>query len=149
VSSTRNCPRGLAILAVILEIALVGCGPSPITGDRIERAIAPTFANLVHVQLSRLALAAVDVRDIKVIASCYRAGGGKIGAGDWTCTLIWSGPNRVTLHDRFEVAVTTDGCYTATVDKSESQLGGPTIITPDGREVRNVLYTFEGCFNTT
>ncbi len=43
-------------LAAIATVAAFGCGPSPITSGRIEGAIAPTFANLVHVQLSRLGL---------------------------------------------------------------------------------------------
>jgi hypothetical protein len=136
------------IPAAVLAFALAGCGTSPITADRIERAIAPTFANLVHAQLSRLDLPAVATSDLKVIASCYRAGGGRIGAGEWTCTMIWSGPSRTTLHDRYEVSVTPDGCYTAAVEASESQLGGPTIITSDGRVVRNLLFSFEGCFDT-
>jgi hypothetical protein len=43
--------------------------------------------------------------------------------------------------------VTTDGCYTATVE-GES-LGGPTVKRSDGRDVKNLLYVFEGCFDTT
>jgi hypothetical protein len=45
--------------------------------------------------------------------------------------------------------VGTDGCYTAVVEAAEAQLGGPTIKASDGRIVRNVLYGFEGCFDTT
>ena len=44
-------------------------------------------------------------------------------------------------------SVNTDGCYSATV--SGESLGGPTLRTPDGRSVRNLLYAFEGCFDTT
>jgi hypothetical protein len=126
-----------------------GCGPSPITTARLERAIAPTFANLVHAQLSRIGLTPIAASDIRVTASCYRAGGGNTGAGDWVCTLVWSGPNGATLHDLYDVSVGTDGCYAASVDAAEAQLGGPVIRTPDGREVRNLLYAFEGCFDTT
>jgi hypothetical protein len=33
------------------------CGTSPITSSRIEAAIAPTFANLIQLQLARLGVA--------------------------------------------------------------------------------------------
>lgn len=131
----------------VMATTLTRCGSSPITADRIEHAIGPTFANLVHVQISRLGLSAVAVSDLQVSASCYRPGARKSGAGDWICMLIWSGPNGASLHDRYDVSVTTDGCYTASVDASESQLGGPTLRTQDGRAIRNVLYAFDGCFD--
>jgi hypothetical protein len=65
------------------------------------------------------------------------------------CTLSWYGPNRETLRDRYDVAVGTDGCYTATVDGAEADLGGPTITLPNGGTVRNLVYAFDGCFDTT
>ena len=139
------------VIAAATTAAVIGCGPSPITSARIEGAIAPTFANLVHVQLSRLALPPVAASDIKVTASCRRrvAESGAAGAGDWVCGLVWSGPNRKTLQDTYDVSVGADGCYTATVDGAEADLGGPTIMTSDAINVRNLLYTFEGCFDTT
>jgi hypothetical protein len=138
------------VAAAALTAALVtGCGASPITSRRLERALGPTFANLVHAQVARLGLSPVAAADIKVTAACYRIDGRHSGAGDWVCTLIWSGPNGVTLHDRYDVSVTSDGCYTATVDASEAQLGGPVVTASDGRSVRNLLHTFDGCFDTT
>jgi hypothetical protein len=53
------------------------------------------------------------------------------------------------LRDRYDVAVGTDGCYTATVDGAEADLGGPTITLPNGGTVRNLVYAFDGCFDTT
>jgi hypothetical protein len=143
--------RFVAALVVSTALAGSGCGPSPITSDRIERAIAPTFANLVHLQLSRAGLSSVPASDIRVTASCTRlaAGDSRAGAGDWACALVWAGPNGRSLRDRYDVSVTPDGCYTATVDAAEAQLGGPTFTTPDGRNLRNLLYAFEGCFDTT
>jgi hypothetical protein len=138
-------------LAAMTMVAVIGCGPSPITSARIEGAIAPTFANLVHVQLSRVGLPPVAAADIKVKASCRKLvdGSGAAGAGEWVCTLVWYGPNRKTLRDTYDLSVGTDGCYTATIDGAESAMGGPTIMASDGRNVRNLLYTFEGCFDTT
>jgi hypothetical protein len=40
--------------------------------------------------------------------------------------------------------VNTDGCYTATVE-GES-VGGPILKAPNGNQVKNLLYVFEGCF---
>jgi hypothetical protein len=138
-------------LAAVTTVAVIGCGPSPITSARIERAIAPTFANLVHVQLSRVGLPPVAASDITVTASCRRlvARSSAAGAGDWVCTLVWYGPNHKILQDTYDLSVGTDGCYTATLEGAEANLGGPTIIASDGSNVRNLLYTFEGCFDTT
>ncbi len=138
--------RGL--IAVVTTVAAVGCGPSPITSTRIAGAIAPTFANLVQVQVSRLGLSRMAASDFGVTASCRRlVAGSDSGAGDWACTLVWHGPSNQSLTDTFDVSVATDGCYTATVNGEE--LGGATIKAPDGSDVRNLLYAFEGCFDTT
>lgn len=141
----RRAAAGVALTAALVT----GCGASPITSRRVERALGPTFANLVHAQVARLGLSPVAAADIKVTAACYRIDGRHSGAGDWVCTLVWSGPNGATLHDRYDVSVTSDGCYTATVDASEAQLGGPIVTTTDGRSLRNLLHAYDGCFDTT
>lgn len=143
----KSCLGGALINAIGLTSA--SCGSSPITSSRIEVAIGHTFANLVHAQLARTGLSPVPASDITVTASCYRSNGSTVGAGEWVCTLIWHGPNQATLHDTYDLSVGTDGCYTAVVDVAESQLGGPTIKMADGTTVRNLLYSFEGCFDTT
>jgi hypothetical protein len=130
-------------------VALAGCGRSPVTATRLEASIAPTFANLVHVQLERAGLPAIPATDITVTARCTRVGGGSSGAGEWVCSIVWSGPNGRLLRDTYDVSVGVDGCYTASVDAAETELGGPIIKGPDGREVRNLLYRFDGCFDTT
>ncbi len=73
------------------------------------------------------------------------AADGSRGSGEWTCTLRWITPERQPLRDVYDLFVTPDGCYAATVE-GES-LGAPTITAPDGRRVRNLLYAFEGCFD--
>jgi hypothetical protein len=141
----------LDVLVTVTAVLGICCGPSPITSARIEGAIAPTFANLVHLQLSRIGLPPVAASDIKVMANCRKLlpGSDVIGSGDWVCTLVWHGPNRRPLGDVYDLSVGTDGCYTATVEGAEAQLGGPTIVAPSGNIVRNLLYAFEGCFDTT
>ena len=63
----------------------------------VINAIAPAFANLVHTQLGRMGLPAVAAPQLRVVASCYRVGGGDAGAGEWACTVVWSGPRGDTL----------------------------------------------------
>jgi hypothetical protein len=58
---------------------------------------------------------------------------------------MWKAPGRQPLTDSYDLFVTTEGCCTATV--ASETLGGPMLRTPDGHEVRNLLYAFEGCFN--
>ena len=88
--------RGL--FAVVTTVAALGCGPSPITSTRIEGAIAPTFANLVQVQVSRLGLPPMAASDFAVTASCRKlVAGSDRGAGDWACTLVWHGPRNQSL----------------------------------------------------
>jgi hypothetical protein len=135
-------------LAAMTTVAVCGCGASPITSARIERSIEPTFANLVNVQVSWLGLPPMSASDFAVAASCRRLlEGSNAGSGDWECRLVWQGPDRQTLHDTYDLSVTTDGCYTATV--AGENLGGPTLEARDGSDVRNLLYVFEGCFDTT
>jgi hypothetical protein len=138
-------------LCAIGIVSAAACGASPITAARIERAVAPAFANLVHLQLVRLGLPAIAASDINVRATCRKLvpESGPAGAGEWVCTLVWHGPNRETLRDTYDLSVGTDGCYNATIESTEANLGGPTITGPDGISMRNLLYSFEGCFDTT
>src|SRR5262245_54461782 len=142
--------HGLMVASVFVGIAAAGCGRSTSTPDRIQGAIAPTFANLVHLQVSWLGLPPISASDFAVTASCRKPStrrAGVSGAGEWVCTLRWQGPDGRSLRDTYDLFVNTDGCYTATV--AGESLGGPTLQGPDGTEVRNLLYAFEGCFDTT
>jgi len=135
------------VVLMLAAVAASFCGRSPITAERIERAVEPTFANLVEVQVASLKIPPKKASDFDVTASCRRvASGADAGAGDWVCRLRWLGPDREPLKDTFDVVITTDGCYTATVEGE--QLGGLTLKASDGRDVRNLLHTFEGCFDT-
>jgi hypothetical protein len=128
--------------------AVGGCELTPITQARIEGAIAPTFANLVYVQMSALGLPPMPPSAFGVKASCRRVlADSPVGSGDWTCIINWQGPDRRSIRDIYELFVMTDGCYTAMA--SAESFGGPVLKAEDGKEVRNVLYVFEGCFDTT
>jgi hypothetical protein len=139
---TRRLP---GFLGVAGALAAAACGPSPITAVRIESAIAPTFANLVQTQVSWMGIAPMVAADFRVTATCRRPAGNSIGSGEWVCTLMWKGPGGQQLRDTYDLFVTPDGCYTATVE-GES-LGGPVLTAAGGRRVRNLLYEFEGCFD--
>jgi hypothetical protein len=141
------CIEGGLIVVLAAALALSGCGSSPITSARIEGAMTRTFANLVQVQVSWLGLPPMAAADFDVTASCRKLSGGTVGSGEWLCTLVWKGPERQTLRDAYDLFVATDGCYTAMV--AGESLGGPTLKAKDGREVRNLLYAFDGCFDTT
>jgi hypothetical protein len=135
------------VLTMTVAVAASGCGSSPITPPRLESSIARTFANLVQVQVSWLGLPAMTATDFDVTASCRKLSGGTAGSGEWLCTLVWKGPERQTLRDAYDLFVATDGCYMALV--AGESLGGPTLKAKDGRDVRNLLYAFDGCFDTT
>jgi hypothetical protein len=133
--------------AAIAAVGAFGCGPSPITPERIQTAIAPTFANLVHIQLSRLNQPHMTAPDLTVSADCRKRTTGSSGAGDWQCVVVWQAPDGRLLRDAYEVLVSVDGCYTATIEGGS--MGEPILKAADGSSLRNLLYTFEGCFDTT
>jgi hypothetical protein len=139
--------RWSSLLAAVAAAGAFGCGPSPIIPPRIEAAIETTFANLVALQDSRLGLPPMRARDAAVRAICRRSFGGDSGAGEWTCTLVWQGPDHRTRRNTYDLIVNTDGCYTAI--STGEKLGGPILTAPDGRSVKNLLYAFDGCFDTT
>lgn len=135
------------LLIMTIAVAASGCGSSPITSDRIEIAIERTFANLVQVQVSWLGLPAMAASQFEVTAACSKQSAViSVGAGEWVCRVRWLSPDRQTLRDTLDIFVTTDGCYSATPEGEH--LGGPTLKTSNGADVRNLLYSFEGCFDT-
>jgi ABC-2 type transport system permease protein len=138
--------------AVWLVIATPGCGPSALTKTKLERSFAPTFANLIATQESLLGLPGVEARVFGASAGCHRLGPGDrpSGSGQWICTVQWSIPGRGgALRDTYDLAVTADGCFTATADGAEAHVGGATRKTAQGASVINLLYTFDGCFDPT
>jgi hypothetical protein len=134
--------------ACLAAFFLAGCGTSSITSTRIERALETTFANLVEVQVSRMGLRPMTAPDFAVTAICRRQSDKHdTGSGEWSCALVWQGPDRKTLRDTYDLVVATDGCFSATI--TGENLGGPTLKTQDGRQVKNYLYAFESCFDPT
>ena len=137
-----------ALVAVAAALAISGCTKySPITSTRIERAIASTFSNLVETQVSWVGLPRMTAAEVKASARCLKLPTGGMGAGEWVCTVIWMGPQGQSVRDAYDLFVATDGCYMASL--AGESLGGPVLKTKDGQNVRNLLYAFDGCFDTT
>jgi hypothetical protein len=137
-----------AALAVWAALAVSGCSSySPITPARLEKAIASTFANLVETQISWVGLPRMTATEVAASARCLKLPTGGMGAGEWVCTVIWMGPQGQSVRDAYDLFVATDGCYMASL--AGESLGGPILKTKDGTNVRNLLYAFDGCFDTT
>jgi hypothetical protein len=142
---------------LVVAAAVAACSRSAITPPRLEAAVAHSFANLVAVQQPILGGPAIAAAQLGAAARCGRVGlaadgvdaGPGSGAGDWRCTIRWFVPGRADpMLDTYDVAVTAEGCYTATADGAEAHVGGPKLKTIDGsRTVTNLLYAFDGCFD--
>jgi hypothetical protein len=131
---------------LIIALLLAGCRGSGVTEARIEAAVAHTSTNMVATQETTMGLPDVRAESLHASATCKRTSTGR----DWTCTIEWLVPGRPSLvHDAYELSVTTDGCYTATAEGTEAHIGGPTVTSPRGEVFTNLLYVFEGCFDTT
>jgi hypothetical protein len=138
----------LGAAGIVAVAAVLACAPSPITATRIEQAMATTFRNLVIVQVSRLGLPHMAAEDFIVKANCRRVPAERIdGAGDWVCAVDWRAAGRQAQRDIYDLFVATDGCYTASIEGDN--FGGPTLVRPEKDPIRNLLYMFEGCFDTT
>ena len=147
----RNLAGQLILRAITILMAPLfagGCSStSPITPARIEKAIAVTFANLVETQVGWVGLPRLTAAEVAASARCLKLPTGGAGAGEWVCTVIWMGPKGQSVRDAYDLFVSTDGCYMASL--SGESLGGPILQKPDGKSVRNLLYAFDGCFDTT
>jgi hypothetical protein len=137
-----------AVTAGVAAVVVGGCSSySPITADRIEKAIASTFSNLVETQVSWVGLPPLTASEVAASANCLKLPTGGTGAGEWVCTVIWMGPEGQSVRDAYDLFVATDGCYMASL--AGESLGGPILKTRDGKNVRNLLYAFDGCFDST
>ena len=148
---TRTRCQGLGLLGVAVLLG-GGCGSKGVTAKKLENAVAPTFANLIHVQEATLGGAPVEAPSLRASASCQKVvpGSDPQGGGSWRCTITWFIPGHpAPVRDTYDLAVTMDGCYTATADGAEAHVGGPTLKSLSGTTVTNLLYAFDGCFDTT
>lgn len=135
-------------VTVLAYVGLANCAQSPITPARIESTLASTFANRVHLQVVNMGLSARPVNAFGARARCRRlVSERQTGSGEWACTVDWTGPEGQGLRDHFDLFVNPDGCFVATAEGGT--LGGHFVTRTDGVDVRNLLYSFEACFETT
>lgn len=137
-----------ALALTFASLVSTGCGVSPITPARIEQALSTTFANRVHLQVAVMGLPTKPAPEYGVKARCRKLMGDRqAGSGEWACTVDWTGPEGQLLRDQFDLFVNTDGCFSANAEAAA--LGGHVVTRTDGVDVRNLLYSFDACFETT
>jgi hypothetical protein len=144
--------RGTTAAVVAVLLGTSGCGSSGVTKDRLNHAVAPTFANLYVLQQS-LRGRKVGAASLNSKADCARgdAQAADSGAGnDWMCTVTWfnTGPD-IAVTASYQVHVQTNGCYTADGDGPADLNGQQMLTAADGATVTNPLWQFDGCFDTT
>ena len=135
-------PAGLLATAAI---TLGGCGPDDISQDRLQSALASTFANLYVRQQALLGRSGIATDAVAARATCGKPGNAKQqGAGEWTCTVSWFGVDGAPLTGEYDVQAKAGGCFTAT--GQPTGVGAPTLRAPDGSSFVNPIYGIDGCF---
>jgi hypothetical protein len=148
---TRNRlpTRGLTVaLALAAAATLTAFGSPDVTKTRIEKAIAPTFANLYVQRATILGESGITVAGVGATADCDR-GGPKIadvGPGaDWICMITFIDDHGQQQVGKFEVNAKTDSTYVA---GGPSKLVGLAILTDKtGKDVPNPAFEFDGAFD--
>jgi hypothetical protein len=148
-----NRLRILAPAATVLAIAAAfvataGRGGEDITKPRLERAIAPTFANLYVRRAAILGESGVTVTSIGASAVCDR-GGPKVpdvGPGpNWICMITFTDDHGQRQEGKFEVQAHADATYVAA--GPSKLVGAATITDTHGKDVANPAFEFDGAFN--
>lgn len=124
-------PRGLLGLAVVVVLAggTVGCTAAGASRAQVESAVTTTFGH-------RLAATEPGTDPGAASGSCASGTGRNRGAGDWSCSLTWSGADGLVHGAEYEVQVTADGCF-----RAARQATAPSAAAPAAGPVP----AFEGC----
>ena len=143
--------RTLGVIAVGAVIAgTAAAGHPEITKAGLEKALAPTFANLYVQQAGILGIPGVTTATIGATTSCDK-GGPKVadtGAGpNWICLMSFT-DNQGRHQDgaKFEVTVHTDATYVA--GGPSKIVGLATITDTHGHDVPNPVFDFDGVITT-
>ena len=138
----RRWPAALA--ALLVAVALTGCGGPAVTSTRLQDAVGTSFARLYVLQQTELGH---TVAEPDHTASCARNGSAaSTGAGSWACTVHFPFPDGHVEPLSFDVEVQPAGCYTAA--GPPATVGQQQIQTAAGTTVTNPLFAFDGCFDT-
>jgi hypothetical protein len=135
-------------LAVAAAGALTGCGGPDATKTRLERAIAPTFANLYVQRAAILGQPGVTVASVAASADCDRGGPkvADVGPGPgWICMIAFHDDKGQLQSGKFEVQAKADATYVA--GGPSKLVGTATITDKNGHDVPNPVFEFDGAFD--
>ena len=142
---TRILATGLAIAAAA---TLTAFGSNDVTKTRIERSLAPTFANLYVQRSLILGETGVTTAGVTATASCDR-GGPKVpdvGPGaDWICMVTYHDDHNQVQNGKFELQVKADCTYVA--GGPSKLVGLATITNTAGKDAPNPAFEFDGAFD--
>jgi hypothetical protein len=140
---------GIAAVAVGAIIALTAAGSPDVTRARVEKALAPTFANLYVQQAQILGIKGVTVASIGASASCDRGGPkvADVGSGsDWICMITFTDNTGAPQIGKFELQIRADSTYIA--GGPSKLIGLQTITDTAGNDVPNPVFEFDGAIDT-
>ena len=147
---TRLLAPALAVLGVVaLFAATAGRGGEDITRARLERAIAPTFANLYVRRAAILGESGVAPASIGAKAACDRGGPTVPDQGpgaDWICTISFTDDQGQHQDGKFEVQANADATYVA--GGPTKLIGTATLTDTHGSVVANPVFAFDGAFDS-
>ncbi|MGI5239893.1 hypothetical protein [Dactylosporangium sp. CA-139066] len=146
---SRFAAPAAAVLAVTAVFAATaGRGGEDITRARLERAIAPTFANLYVQRSAILGKTGVTVASIDARAACDRGGPkvADVGPGaNWICMITFTDDGGQRQEGKFEVTANADATYVA--GGPSKLVGLATITDTHGNDVTNPAFEFDGAFD--
>ena len=138
--------RRKAIAAGVAAGVLSGCAGDPVTAERLQGELGPTFRNMYVLRQHQLGDDGVTTRADVSRASCTKGAPGSPQRGpgdDWVCVVHWPAPSGLVDSLTYDVHVQPGGCYTA--QGPAATVGGQTLRAGDGAEEPNPLYEFDGC----
>jgi hypothetical protein len=147
---TRLLTIAVAVVAVAAIAAItVGRSGPDVTRARLERAIAPTFANLYVRRAAILGQPGISVATVAATANCDRGGPTvpDVGPGpNWICMIRFTDDQGQPQEGKFEVQAHADATY---VVGGPSKLLGLATLTEKstGREVPNPVFEFDGAYD--
>jgi hypothetical protein len=142
---------GPALAALVLigaAVALTAFGSPDVTKSRLERSLAPTFANLYVQQAGILGISGVNVTGVAAKADCDK-GGPKVpdvGSGSgWVCQVSFVDNTGHAQQGKFELQVRPDSTYVA--GGPSKLIGLATITNKNGVDVTNPVFEFDGALD--
>lgn len=140
--------RTLLLALAVTAASATACGGPDVTKTRLERSLAPTFANLYVQRAAILGETGVTLAGIGAKADCDR-GGPKVkdvGAGpNWICMVTFTDDHGQQQTGKFELKAKTDSTYVA--GGPSKLIGLATITDKFGHDVPNPVFEFDGAFD--